>query len=58
MVEANNPAMSEPEAPAITANPTKYACGKCRKVMFTEDKLTSDHTSKVKSFHARDNKVR
>ena len=35
----------------------KFACRKCRKVLFTDAEL-QEHSSKVKDFKPRDNKVR
>ena len=38
-------------------NAKKYACGKCRTLLFSEDDF-AEHTSNVKDFSSRDNKVR
>ena len=35
----------------------RFACRKCRKVLFTDAEL-QEHSSKVKEFKPRDNKVR
>lgn len=41
----------------VNSNVRKFACGKCRKVLFTENEL-QEHSSEVKAFKPRDNKVR